>query len=66
MRFVLLAVLVGLALVVAAGVLYRKDNDADMAQVLGMAPWSPEKEEKDDSLGAIPRTWAMSASLSLR
>ncbi len=53
MRFVLLAVLVGLALVVAAGVLYRKDNDADMAQVLGMAPWSPEKEEKDDSLGAM-------------
>src|SRR3990170_1273706 len=53
MRFLLLAVLVGLALVVAAGVLYRRDNDAEIAQVLGMAPWAPEKEEKDDSLGAM-------------
>ena len=56
MRFVLLAVLVGLALVVTAGVLYRRDNDAEIAQVLGMAPWSPEKEAKDDkeqSLGAM-------------
>jgi tight adherence protein B len=53
MTFVLLAVLVGLALVVAAGVLHRRDNDAEIAQVLGMAPWSPEKEEKDGSLGAM-------------
>lgn len=55
MRFVLLALLVGLALLAAAGVLYRRDKDAEIAGLLGMAPWSPEKEEKDDkeSLGAM-------------
>ena len=56
MRFVLLTLLVGLVLLAAAGVLYRRDNDADIAGLLGMAPWSPEKAEKDDkeqSLGAM-------------
>ncbi|MGI8806335.1 MAG: type II secretion system F family protein [Acidimicrobiales bacterium] len=52
-----LAVVGGLVLVVAAAILHRRDQDAEIAGLLGMAPWSsPEKEEDadgEDHLSAV-------------
>lgn len=53
MTLVFVAVLGGLGLLVAAGILHRRDTDADMAGILGMSPWAPEQEEKDESLSAM-------------
>ena len=38
MALVVFAVVVGIGLLVAAAILYRRDEDADIAEVLGMAP----------------------------
>ena len=53
MILVLVAVLGGLGLLLAAGILHRRDNDADLAGLLGITPWAPEQEEKDESLSAM-------------
>ena len=58
MTFVVLFVLVGLGLIAAALILHRKDQDADLAGALGMAPWAREQddddeEEREESLSAM-------------
>ncbi len=55
MTFVLLAVLGGIGLLVAGAAMYRRDEDAAIADVLGMVPASfgEEREEQKESLGAV-------------
>ena len=52
---VLLVVLAGIGLLVAGAIMYRRDEDAAIADVLGMAPASfgEEREEREESLGAV-------------
>jgi tight adherence protein B len=47
-----LAALVGLALLVAAGLLYRRDADADIADVLGLAPRA-FRDPGDDAMSPL-------------
>jgi len=53
MVLALVAVLGGLGLLVSAWILHHRDSDADIAGLLGMSPWAPAKEEKDESLSAM-------------
>ena len=48
MTVVVLVVLLGLGLIAAALFLHRKDQDADLAGVLGMAPWARAEDDEDD------------------
>ena len=52
---VLVAVLGGMGLLVAGGIMHRRDEDAAIADVLGMAPASfgEEREEREESLNAV-------------
>jgi tight adherence protein B len=52
MALALFAVIAGLGLVVAAVFLYRKDEDADIADVLGMAPRT-FGEERDEAMSPL-------------
>lgn len=52
MTLVLLAVLVGLGLLAAGVIMYRRDEDAAIADVLGLAP-ATFGEEREESLGAV-------------
>jgi len=57
MTVLVLVVLMGFGLVAAALVLHRKDQDADLAGVLRMAPWAREadddEDEREESLSAM-------------
>ena len=52
---VLVAVLGGLGLLIVGGTMYRRDQDAAIADVLGMAPASfgEEREEREETLSAV-------------
>ena len=52
MVVVVLAVVLGLGLLAAAAILYRRDEDADIADVLGMAPGT-FGEPKDEELSPL-------------
>ena len=55
MTLVLIVVLAGLGLLVAAWFMYRRDEDAVIADVLGMAPaaFGEERDERDEALSAV-------------
>jgi tight adherence protein B len=55
MPLVLLAILAGVGLLGVGMVLYRRDEDAAIADVLGMAPASfgEEREDRDETLSAV-------------
>ena len=50
MAIVILAVVLGLGLLVAAAILYRRDEDTDIADVLGMTPHTHAEEREEMSL----------------
>ena len=52
---VLVAVLGGLGLLIFGGIMYRRDEDAAIADALGMAPASfgEEREEREETLSAV-------------
>ena len=54
MPFVLLAIVAGLALIVGAVMLHRRDQDVAIADLLGIAPVLPAEEgERDETLRAV-------------
>jgi tight adherence protein B len=47
------AILMGLVLIVAAGISFRRDKERDMAALLGMVIRTPVVEEHDEALGPV-------------